>query len=345
MKPFWDLTLVVSDEVDSRRLMNWDTAKKTVDLFINQLTDEVIKASITFVMNKGIDNFELIKKVTEYLETIDRFKNYSGDSPIYTISIHQTDIDQNKIEYFKTLGSKLHVSLQTYGYDIDTDILYNNRNNQIYLEFRPLFELSLRYGVKINLTSIIKKRNVKYFAKVLFFLYDYSGFYNYSIFDHSDYWEDEDIEYLTQDIIKLQKHTVKHSCNFSVTKMNQTCFETNPYGIDSCCGAGISGFAAAPNGNIYPCHKCSNMDCGEVFLMGDVNTGIDNTKRETICKNNNYEIFPERCKKCMPEIKNRCYVCFVSNYYNYGDFSAIPEEYCDFQKKLYHALMEKSPQK
>ncbi len=344
MKPFWDLTLVVSGGIGDNRLMDWDTAKKAVDLFVNQLTEEVIKPSINFIMKKNMDNFALIKKVIEYAESFDRFKNYSGSSPIYSISIHQSDIDKNKIEYFKTLGLKLHISVQTYGYDIGTDILYNNRNNPIYSGFRHLVALSVQYDTKISLTSIIKKRNVEYFAKVLFFLYENSGFYNYSIFDHNDYWENEDIEYLTQDIIKLQKHTAKRSCNFSVTNIKHTCFETNPYGIDSCCGAGISGFAAAPNGNIYPCHKCYTIDSDDdMFLMGDVNRGIDIAKRGFIHEINNYQKFPEKCRKCMPEIKTRCYVCFAVNHYIYGDFSTIPEEFCTFQKKLYHTLKENIP--
>ncbi|MGE5328325.1 MAG: hypothetical protein ACM3KR_02310 [Deltaproteobacteria bacterium] len=339
IKPFWDLTLVISDDIDDKSLMDWDAAKKSVDMFLNQLTEEVIKVTITFILKKGLDNFELIKKVIEYTESFDRFKNYSGNIPIYAISIHQSEIDENKIEYFKTLGSKLHISLQTYGYDVDADILYNDRNNAIYTDFKQLVALSAKYGVKVSLTSIIRKRNVKYFAKVLLFLYDYSGFYNYSIFDHNDYWENEDIEYLTQDIIKLQKHTTTHSCNFSVANINQTCTATNPYGIDSCCGAGICGFAVIPNGNIYPCHKCYNsIFDDDLFLMGNIYNGIDIKKREFIFEKNNYEIFPKRCRECKPEIRNRCYVCFATNYYVYGKFSTIPKEFCAFQKNLYNEL-------
>lgn len=339
MKPFWDLSLVVSEEADKSEMMSWDTAKKAVDILLNQVTEEVIKITITFIMKKGLDNFELIKKVIKYTESIDRFKNYKGDVPIYTISIHQTDIDDDKIEYFKTLGSKLHISLQTYGYDIDADIKYNDRNNSIYNEFKHLVVLNQKYGVKINLTSIIKKENAPFFAKVLFFIYDYSGFYNYSIFDHSDFWETEDIEYLTQDIVKLQKHTVEHSCNFSVTNINQACTVTNPYEMDSCCGAGICSFAVIPDGNIYPCHKCFNSFFDdEVFLIGNVDKGIDISKREFIITKNNYEIFHKKCRECKPEIRNRCYVCFATNYFIYGDFNAIPDEFCTFQKGLYNAL-------
>jgi len=340
MKPFCDLTLVVSDGIENNQIMNWDAAKKSVDIFLNQLTQEVIKVSISFIMKKNHDNFELIKKVIEYTESFDRFKNHSSDIPIYTISIHQSDINEHHIEYFKTLGSKLHLSVQTYGYDIDTDILYNDRNNAIYTSFKRLVSLSVQYGLKVSLTSIIKKRNLEYFAKVLFFLYDYSGFYNYSIFDHNDYWSDEDIEYLTKDIIKLQKHTVKHSCNFSVANVNQTSTATNPYEINSCCGAGICSFAVNPVGNIYPCHKCYNNSDDNLFLMGNVNDGIDIAKRGFIHEKNNYEIFPEKCRECIPQIRNRCYVCFATNYFVYGDFSAVPEEFCTFQKKLYNGLME-----
>ncbi len=344
MKPFWDLSLVVSDDMDSNQTMIWDAAKKAVDIFLNQLTEEVIKITITFVMKKGLDNFELIKKVIEYTESFDRFKNYKGDIPLYTISIHQSDVDENKIEYFKTLGSRLHISLQTYGYDIDTDILYNNRNNPIYSGFEQLVALSVNYGVKISLTSIIKKANARYFAKVLFFLYDASGFYNYSIFDHNDYWGNEDIEYLTQDIIKLQKHTVDHSCNFSVTNIDQTCTATNPYGIDSCCGAGICGFAVIPDGNIYPCHKCYNsFSDDDLFLMGDINKGIDIEKRKFVHEKNNYKIFPKKCRECIPQVRNRCHVCFAVNYYIYGDFNAIPDEFCAFQKSLYNELTKNIP--
>ncbi|MGE5474500.1 MAG: hypothetical protein ACM3UU_09795 [Ignavibacteriales bacterium] len=338
-KPFWDLTLVVSEEIDSAEIMSWDTARKAVDLFLNQLTEEVIKATISFVMKKGLENFDVIKKVIEYTESFDRFKNYKGNTPIYSISIHQTDIDEKKMEFFKTLGPKLHISIQTYGYDIDSDIKYNDRNNPIYNELKYLVALSVKYGVKMNLTSIIKKRSVKYFAKVLLFLYDYSGFYNYSIFDHSDYWESEDIEYLTQDIVKLQKHTVEHSRNFSVTNTEQICAVTNPYEINSCCGAGICGFSAAPSGKIYPCHKCRNAFCDDdLFIMGDVEKGVDAEKREFIQEKNNYNIFPKKCRECKPEIRNRCYVCFATNYFIYGDFSEIPEEFCVFQNKLYDLL-------
>jgi len=345
MKPFWDLTLIVSDSINNEQIMTWDTAKKAVDMFLNQLTQEVIKVSINFNMKKSIDNFELIKKVIEYTESFDRFKNYPSNMLIYSISIHQSDIDENKIEYFRTLGPKLNISLQTYGYDIDTDILYNNKNNPIYAGFKQLVELNVKYGVKISLTSIIKKRNVEYFAKILLFLYDYSGFYNYSIFDHNDYWSNEDIQYITEDIIKLQKHTVTHSCNFSVTNTDQTCTATNPYQINSCCGAGICSFSVAPDGNIYPCHKCYNNLSDSLFLMGNVDKGIDTKKREFIHEKNNYNIFPKKCRECIPQIRNRCYVCFVTNYYVYGDFSTIPKEFCTFQKQLYNALIKTQIQK
>ena len=336
MKPFCDLTLVVSDE----HLMDWDTAKKAVDLFLNQLTEEIIKVSITFNMKKSLDNFELIKKVIEYTESFDRFKNYRGDAPIYSISIHQSDINEGILEFLKTLGSKLHISLQTYGYDIDTDILYNNRNNPIYDGFKELVALTVQYGTKINLTSIIKKRNVPYFAKVLFFLYENSGFYNYSIFDHNDEWDDEDIDYLIGDVIKLQKHTIDYSYNFSITNIKQTCTATNPYEIDSCCGAGICSLAVTPDGSIYPCHKCCNSD-DDMFLMGNITDGINTVKRGFIHEINNYKKFPKKCRECIPEIRNRCYVCFATNYFVYENFSSIPNEFCSFQKKLYNSLLGK----
>ena len=94
------------------------------------------------------------------------------------------------------------------------------------------------------------------------------------------------------------------------------------------CGSGSEYMAVAPNGDLYPCHQFVGM---HEFLMGNVDTGVENTG------------LSEKFKRCNVYSRKECKSCFAKYYcsggcaanaYNYtGDINGVYDIGCRLQQK------------
>ena len=94
------------------------------------------------------------------------------------------------------------------------------------------------------------------------------------------------------------------------------------------CGSGTEYLAVTPWGDFYPCHQFVG---NEDFLMGNVDTGITNTKiRDEFKCCNVYS--KEKCKNCFA--KFYCSGGCAANSYNFhGNIHDAYDLGCELQKK------------
>lgn len=94
------------------------------------------------------------------------------------------------------------------------------------------------------------------------------------------------------------------------------------------CGAGTEYVAITPDGDIYPCHQFVGMP---EFVMGNVTTGIENTKRTSEFKEVNVYTKPD-CKKCFAAMY--CSGGCLANAYNAtGSVNGTYEIGCELERK------------
>ena len=126
----------------------------------------------------------------------------------------------------------------------------------------------------------------------------------------------------------LRRHKEENGCfnffHFMIDLTGGPCVHKRLAG----CGSGTEYLAAAPNGELYPCHQFVGMP---EFKMGDVWEGVVNTeRREEFGKCNVYS--KEECTSCWA--KFYCSGGCAANAYHFkGDINAVYEIGCELQKK------------
>lgn len=97
-----------------------------------------------------------------------------------------------------------------------------------------------------------------------------------------------------------------------------------------CCNAGSKHFSLTPKGEIFLCHRFTNL---EQFKWGDVETGIDNEKRESFLSEHHVSVRNEACKNCWA--RNLCGGdCFHAAFTECGDTKLISDIHCFYTKEL-----------
>ncbi len=94
------------------------------------------------------------------------------------------------------------------------------------------------------------------------------------------------------------------------------------------CGSGTEYMAITPSGDLYPCHQFVG---DEKYKLGDIFTGVKNTKAQDEFRNTNIYSKPE-CKVCWAKLY--CSGgCAANNYNSTGDINGIYKFGCDLLKK------------
>lgn len=353
-QPFTNLMLIVTEACnlrcshcyearrgyDKTKTMSWQTARKTVDLFLAQVPPEIERTSITFFGGEPTLEFDLIKKVIDYTYDHRTLGSYTGERYNYVINTNGTLLSESMLNLYKQLGSKISIRVSVDGYAENQNVVRKMKGGQGSWErvkknlllYRALKE---NYGVRVNLITTINKNTYKNIYFDYTRLYEMAGLPIGFLFVHEEEWNEDDFAEIERQALNLHKWCIEHKMRFPLCDIRW-----RPHESDNICAAGVSSFAVNSAGDIYPCHRCYYYGTNETYRLGNVESGILHDKLALICALNCVDRLPKACQSCDPILRGRCHICFASNEKIYGNLYKVPPSFCALTKDLHQLLTE-----
>lgn len=322
------------------KTMSWTTAKKAVDLFLQQVPPEMEHTSITFFGGEPTLEFDLIQKVVNYTYDHRTLGGCSRDYYNYVINTNGTILTDSMINFYKQLGPKINIRVSVDGYAENQNVVRIMKGGQgswesVKKNLLTFRELNENFGVRVNLVTTISKLNYKNIYSDYTKLYEMTSLPIGFLFVIEQDWCDEDFAEIKRQVLKLHLWCIERNRRFSICDIR-----FRRHTSDNICASGVTSFTVNPAGTIYPCHRCYFYNSDETYRLGDVESGISPEKRAMMLALNSVDRLPKECRKCDPILRGRCHVCFASNEKTSGNLYKVPPSFCDLTKDLHRLLTE-----
>jgi len=192
--------------------------------------------------------------------------------------------------------------------------------------------------------STICPETAPYMFKSIKFLCEDIGFrtVNQILAEGSD-WNEDNLNILKEQVTKITDwwiEKMRQGEHYSIYYIrNMLMGIWTPIRRRKLCSSGIGRCAIDTNGNIYPCHRFCNEDTQKEYLMGNVDSGVDNF--ELIEKLKNFdmaEYHKGKCSKCIAV--NSCHALCLHEMMNQGKGMFEPlDHYCKLWPFYYQEVM------
>lgn len=316
-----------------RALMSYEVGKKALDFLIaNSGTRRNLE--VDFFGGEPLMNFEVVKQLVAYGREQEKLhdKNFR-----FTLTTNGVLLDDDIMEFANKEMANVVLSI--------------DGRKEVHDKMRPTRNGKGSYDIIVpKFQKLADSRNqTNYYVRGTFTHYntDFSkdvlhmadlGFEQISVEpvvappEEGYALTKEDVSVICQEYDSLAKEMIRR-------KENGKCFNFFHFMIDltggpcvakrlSGCGSGTEYLAVTPWGDFYPCHQFVG---NEDFLLGNVDTGITNTKVQDEFKLCNVYA-KETCKDCFARFY--CSGGCAANAFNFtGDINGAYEIGCDLQKK------------
>lgn len=316
-----------------RALMSYEVGKKALDFLIaNSGTRRNLE--VDFFGGEPLMNFEVVKQLVAYGREQEKLhdKNFR-----FTLTTNGVLLDDDIMEFANKEMANVVLSI--------------DGRKEVHDKMRPTRNGKGSYDIIVpKFQKLADSRNqTNYYVRGTFTHYntDFSkdvlhmadlGFEQISVepvvapSEEGYALTKEDVPVICQEYDSLAKEMIRR-------KENGKCFNFFHFMIDltggpcvakrlSGCGSGTEYLAVTPWGDFYPCHQFVG---NEDFLLGNVDTGITNTKVQDEFKLCNVYA-KETCKDCFARFY--CSGGCAANAFNFtGDINGAYEIGCDLQKK------------
>lgn len=320
------------DYKSGRKLMPREIALKAVDFLVAN-SGHRRNIEIDFFGGEPLMNFETIKEAVAYGRDIEK---ETGKKFYFTITTNGTLLDKHKIKFINEQMDNVVISLDGRK-EIHDAIRYDKRGKGTYDRIVPLAQelISTRNGKSYFVRGTYTSKN-KDFSQDILHLTDL-GFKEISVepvvgSGEELFITESDIPYLLREYENLAVEYLKdlrkgkdyRFYHFNLNLYEGPCI----YKRIAACGAGHEYLAVSPEGYLYPCHQFVGQ---EEFVMGNIYSGIDNTKLRDSFKNNNI-LTKEQCRDCWAKLF--CSGgCHANAWYSKGNIAEPNEIACILQKK------------
>ena len=318
----------------TRKLMDFETGKKAIDLVIRESKGRK-NIEIDFFGGEPLMNFDVVKKITEYAKTQGQLHNKNFR---FTITTNGVLLNDENMAYINEHMSNVVLSLDGRR-EVNDRVRKTVAKTGSYDIIMPkLLKMAKLRGDRDHYVRGTFTKYNKDFSNDVLHLADI-GFEQISV---EPVVSDPKLPYsLTQDDLpelfseyeRLAKIMYDRICggegfnffHFMLDLGQGPCVIKRLHG----CGSGNEYLAITPEGDIYPCHQFVGHS---EFLMGNVNgeAKLDLKIKETFAKNNVYSK-PE-CKECWA--KFYCSGgCAANNFQMRGDIKLPNTIACELEKK------------
>jgi len=321
-----------------RELMTLDTAKKAIDLMVENSGDAK-KLVVIFFGGEPLINFEVVKGALEYCKNLETTTSKKFQ---YSMTTNGTILNDEIFDFIKDNKVSVMISM-----DGGAEIQNKHR---CYCDGRGSFE-----DIKKNIERFKEARGGHLTARATVCSTDIRfkkikddllalGFTN-AVTSMVDTSEDsplfvggekntaailEQYQILADDFVECVMNGKRGGNNLIANTLDRLYFKKMK--IRSC-NAGGGGIAVGTDGNIYPCHRFMGMP---EYIIGNLTDGIDEEKRGSYQEATIYN--KEGCRDCW--VRYLCsggcgHTCAVHG----GDVFHAPDCYCDIYRGLHEIIL------
>ncbi len=321
-------------------LMSFETGKKAFDFLIEKSGNRK-NLEVDFFGGEPLMNWQVVKDLVAYARSIEKEKNKKFR---FTFTTNGMLINDEVIEFCNKEMHNVVLSLDGRKEIHDSkrsDYKGKGSYDVIIPKFKKLVESRNGKGYYIRGTFTSQNPD---FTNDILHMADL-GFTELSmepvVCDEKESYAltSEHLEQLYSEYEKLALEMIKREkegnpfsfYHYMIDLKNGPCVHKRVVG----CGSGTEYMAVTPSGDLYPCHQFVG---DEKYKLGDIFTGVENTKAQDEFRTTNIYSKPE-CKVCWAKLY--CSGgCAANNYNSTGDINGIYKFGCDlFKKRIECAIM------
>ena len=349
----------------STKNMNFETAKRSIDLILNDYEGE--EFALSFYGGEPLVNFPLLKECIEYTRN-----TYPDIKLSYSFTTNLTLLTSEMVEYFKTLEDiDILCSLDgpkemhdKYRKDINGNGTFERAINNFKILQRDFYDLSMKRNLMINCV-IVPPYTKEKLNKLYYFFYQTLQIpktisCNYSYVDlgnmkvnQKEYTPNEQRlqlspleEWAGDDFL----HKKEDSEFFSLINQELYRVANRAVAKDGVIGSGFLHGNCIPgqrriyvtvDGDFRTCEKVGNIPS-----LGNCNEGYDYDNSYKIYFEDYVKYYKSKCNNCWA--RNMCGVCYDNTISDDSDMPYVSGELCNTSRKLvrdmlvnYYRLFEK----
>ena len=281
-------------------------------------------------------------KVKSVIENIrcNLTKNNFPD-PIIEVSTNISLFTKDIYDFFKETNCKLFIGFDGIEESQNMNRLFNNKTKTFNdcFEKLQLLKDDKNYANKVTINSVISNNNVQYLNENFIWLTSTFPDFNISFnLAYNSNWNNQSLQLLENQLYALAESyyaklltAPEYSINIFDRQIEMILKEHQS--MDYLCGATKSSLGITCEGDIIACSTCTGMSCENEFIIGNVNIGIDNFKKQEFLQRLTRIDGNEKCREC--QFNKRCYkYCPSSNFLSSGDMFKVSRTMCELNKKL-----------
>ncbi len=321
--------------------MTFETAKKAVDLFQKHLIDINEKGSIFFYGGEPLMNFNLIKKIVDYVS----LNKYNIDFSMVSNGLLLND---SKAKFIKENKISLGISIDGPKKITDSNRVYKNSDFGVYDDLVKKIKLlqknNVDFGLSITVAPIFLK-NKKEFINWLKELNVKNISYNLLHFTY----ETEEWRKYYNDAVNFIYYSNNElfEFGFNEDRINRKykSFYNREFKFSDCGAVGANQLTICPDGNLEVCHGYWNSKNKEIGNINDFNSFDELFINKHFCEWKKYlPIFKNKCLKC-----SAIYICgggcAMQSKDLFGDSLKIDKAFCIYSKKMLKNILIEEYQK
>ncbi|HUT75622.1 MAG TPA: radical SAM protein [Armatimonadota bacterium] len=318
--------------------MAWDTARRAIDLLFDHSSAEM-PSKLTFFGGEPLLELPLLKRCVDYAKAR---RADTGHPLRLEVATNGLAADAATIEY--CLSQEMEVTLSFDGVAAAQDATrrYGNGGSS-FADTQAAMHRLLPHFPELAICAVVSPENVQYLPlSIDFFLA--AGvrrlMLNPNFFAR---WGDSQLDLWRRGYEHaagrfIEEYRCGRAVNVGFITAKVVTHLKGGYDLCDCCDFGQKEIAVAPSGNIYPCQRMVGEDVGELGLMGDVFTGMNQAVCEQLADARQARN-PE-CLQC--DLRRRCRNwCSCVNHRLTGRFDCTGPLVC-FHERMAIAIADRT---
>ena len=323
--------------------MTLEVAKKALDFLIKNAEKVGDTPAVNFFGGEPMLKFEeIIKPLIEYAE------NTYGKEVRWSMTSNGTLFTKENLDYFKEKNVGILLSLDGCELSHNANRVYHNGKGS-FERINEILDYYLKLNEKSILRATIERNNVEYFIDNIMFGINkpFNGIF--LIPNSFVEWGEEEKAILKEQVRMFadlfiqycRQGEIIHLTPFddkirSIVKINKAIDIPLQKSYKSKCGLGGNKFASVgTDGKLYGCQEMTSNENNDIFIIGDIYNGEDETLRIKLIESFNIERLAHhgKCNNC--RLQPICTGgCVANNYMQTGDMTMQADILCFWEQIL-----------